>query len=71
MFEQFSDLWHTPSPGLYSDPKQQGVWSWDPSDHSEGHFSLKVKKFEKSLDMGSRGLPSPGRKKVRKELNTS
>ena len=33
---------------------------WDPFDQSEGQFSLNVKKSEKSLEMGSRGLPASG-----------
>ena len=47
---------------------------WDPFDHSEGHFSLKVKNFEKQkkkLEMGSRDPPVPGgAKKVSEESKT-
>ena len=43
---------------------------WDPFGHSEGSSRPNVKKSEKSLEMGSQGLPAPGDKKVRKELKT-
>ena len=33
--------------------------TWYPFDHSEGQFSLNEKKSEESLEMGSRGLPTP------------
>ena len=38
------------------------------SQNSEGQLSLNVKKVLKSLEMGPRGLPAPGGRKVRKEL---
>ena len=40
----------------------------DPFDHSEGQFSPNVKKSEKSLEVGSRGLLAPGGKKSQKRF---
>ena len=43
--------------------------SWDPFGHSEGQFSLDVKKSpRRSLAMGSDGLPAGGGGGVAKEL---
>ena len=40
-----------------------------PFGHSEGSFRPNVKKSEKSLEMGSRGLPAPGAKKSERVKN--
>ena len=41
---------------------------WDPFGHSEGQVNLNVQKSKRSLEMGSRGLPTPGGKTIRTEF---
>ena len=44
-------------------------YAWVPIGHSEGQFSLNVKKFKKNLETGSRGLPGFGGQKNQKRVN--
>ena len=54
---------------MHDNWRHLATFCWDPFGHSEGQFSLKVKKHEKRLKIGSRSREAPGDKKSESREN--